>query len=775
MTDKATIIKQTQKFIARGQYDKAIMMWSEFVSGKPNANIFNIIGDLYLKINKRQSAIEWFHKSATLFREEGFSPRALAIYKKILNIDPSEADALLALGELNEEKGLVPDAIKFYLASVDALNKKGRKDELLNIYNRILDIAPSNLPLRNKIAEYYIKEGFNHEASKELIYIARFYEEKGESEQAADYFNKAVELFPQNSDAYLSMSKLYHTLGKTEEAATVLKKAIKAFPDDVDLNIRISGQLIENGKLEEAEELLNRISGKEPDNAYIKEQVAYIHLSKGDKEKAWAIYSPIIDKLLETKKPGKLIEVLKELYDEDPIEVSKKLAYLYKKEGDHENTLLELIKAGELLKNSGMKDEAVSILNEAKKVDPENEKVNRLIMELREETGVEQAPVESEKSMEEAITEAEILLRYGKTGEAMKLLESLKTREPENMEVHNKLKSLYLETGEKELAVTECIILANLYKKADNPGMNEQLLNEAFNIDPDDPRLAERSAATISEKSTLSTSAAEKLPVETEGYEEDISEADFYFRQGLHSEALEIYQRLSEAMPGNQEIQNKINKIQHTEETEMVKEPVEETAMEVSAGDESVYDATAETLEDILLEGEEEIPEPSLENDVLEIFQEFKKGIETQLEEEDSETHYNLGIAYKEMGLLDDAIKEFQTASKDNSKTVQASSMLGLCYIEKELYPLAIDSLKKVLDNIIERDDAYWGTKYDLASAYEKNGNIKKATELFTEIYSNNAKFRKVDEKLNTLKGSSAAKTEAPTPAKKKKERISYI
>ena len=96
----------------------------------------------------------------------------------------------------------------------------------------------------------------------------------------------------------------------------------------------------------------------------------------------------------------------------------------------------------------------------------------------------------------------------------------------------------------------------------------------------------------------------------------------------------------------------------------------------------------------------QEIAEPALDSDVMDIFNEFKKGLEKELEEEDYETHYNLGIAYKEMGLIDDAIREFQTSRNDPKRFIHASNMLGVCYIEKGLYPLAIDVLKDAIDKM---------------------------------------------------------------------------
>ncbi len=812
MADKATIIKQTQKLIAKGQVDKAISMWISFVGQSKDANIFNTIGDLYLKIRDKKNAAVWFHKSAKALRDDGFYQKAIAIYRKALNLDPSDPDTLLSLGELNEDKGLIPESIKFYLATIDALNKKGRKDEVLGLYHKILGVAPSNLPLRTKIAEYFIKEGLKQDASKEYIHIARLYEEKGESPKAEEYFNKAIELYPQNKDAYLSMSKLYATVDKKDEAIKVLNMAIEAFPDDADLQVQVVDQLVSEEKFDEATELLKQLAQKEPENIGIKEQIAHIHSLKGNEEKAWDIYSEIIDELHLVKKPAQLIEILREFSEQDPVEIGKRLAYLYKETEETQNALQEFIKVGGLLKDSGMYEEALNIFNEAKSLDADNEEINNSIAELNREMGLDEASTAVEKTTEEAITDAEIFMRYGQTEEAGKILESLKAKEPDNIEVHRKLKSLYVETGDKEMAVTECFILSGLYEKESDTEKKEQVLNEAFDIDPSDPRLVDRAPETVEKESepasTLTPTGLDEVGAATESFEEELSEADFYFRQGLNDEALKIYRKLIEALPDNEEIKEKIRMIESTAESvplesasfeqETVEEdisidetiataPVEEDlsieeTIETPLEEEVLSMDTEESFQDLTIEdteavSAEEILEPNLESDVLEIFEEFKKGIETELEDEDSETHYNLGIAYKEMGLVDDAIKEFQTANKDPKRSIQASSMLGICYMEKGLYQLAIDSLQKVLSIITDKDESYWGTKYELADAYEKNGNIHESIDLFTEVYSHDSKFRKVDERLSKL-GGGVVREHKPAHTvkkKKKKDRISYI
>ncbi len=133
------------------------------------------------------------------------------------------------------------------------------------------------------------------------------------------------------------------------------------------------------------------------------------------------------------------------------------------------------------------------------------------------------------------------------------------------------------------------------------------------------------------------------------------------------------------------------------------------------------------------------------------IFREFKKGVEQQLSPEDHETHYNLGIAYKEMGLTDEAIGEFQVASKDPLHAVECCSMLGLCFLEKGLPQLAIKWYHKGLETPGIRDEERLGLQYDLASLFAELGDRDSAYKTFLEIYGTNASFRDVGDRLKEL------------------------
>jgi tetratricopeptide (TPR) repeat protein len=134
-----------------------------------------------------------------------------------------------------------------------------------------------------------------------------------------------------------------------------------------------------------------------------------------------------------------------------------------------------------------------------------------------------------------------------------------------------------------------------------------------------------------------------------------------------------------------------------------------------------------------------------------EILSDFKKGVEKQLGSEDYDTRYNLGIAYKEMGLIDEAIAEFQIASKDPKRFLECCSMLGLCFIEKGMPKLAVKWYQRGLETGGNTEEEYLGLKYEMAQAYELMSEFDKALEYYQEVYGVNAGYRNVTKKVKEI------------------------
>ena len=133
------------------------------------------------------------------------------------------------------------------------------------------------------------------------------------------------------------------------------------------------------------------------------------------------------------------------------------------------------------------------------------------------------------------------------------------------------------------------------------------------------------------------------------------------------------------------------------------------------------------------------------------VFNEFKKGVDSQLGEGDYDTRYNLGIAYKEMGLVDEAIAEFQLAAKDPKRSLECSSMIGICFMEKGMAEVAVQWYERGLQVPGRAPEEYRGLRYDLGIAFEATGDLAKAKATFADLVREDPSFRDVSDKLRDL------------------------
>jgi pilus assembly protein FimV len=277
---------------------------------------------------------------------------------------------------------------------------------------------------------------------------------------------------------------------------------------------------------------------------------------------------------------------------------------------------------------------------------------------------------------------------------------------------------------------------------------------------------------------------------------EDIGEIDFYIEQELFDEAREKIDLLLSRFPNNADILARADRLEAGLSTasgtlaqagpldigddilsgladldddgimtmppppppaaaaEIEQElPPLQTAQEENlfADEDDFFDLAAELEEELDEESDDIVSLSEEEQSLEEIFREFKKGVEQQLDSEDYDTHYNLGIAYKEMGLIDEAIGEFQLASKDTQRAVECASMLGLCFLEKGMPQLAIKWYRKGLEMPEIKEDEHVGLLYDLGSAFMEVGDAPNAQKAFLEVYGMNSSYRDVAGRIKQL------------------------
>ena len=155
----------------------------------------------------------------------------------------------------------------------------------------------------------------------------------------------------------------------------------------------------------------------------------------------------------------------------------------------------------------------------------------------------------------------------------------------------------------------------------------------------------------------------------------------------------------------------------------------------------------------------EEAPAPSGESGPLkEVFDEFRAELgEMGAEDEDLETHYNLGIAFREMGLLEEAISEFQKVAKASDSgrafryTMQCCTLLGLAFMEKGQPTIAAIWYERALQTPGNDPESTLALRYDLGVAQESAGEPEAALKSFSQVYAMNIDYRDVAERIAAL------------------------
>jgi tetratricopeptide (TPR) repeat protein len=134
-----------------------------------------------------------------------------------------------------------------------------------------------------------------------------------------------------------------------------------------------------------------------------------------------------------------------------------------------------------------------------------------------------------------------------------------------------------------------------------------------------------------------------------------------------------------------------------------------------------------------------------------EVILEFKKGIARTIDKSDYQTHYNLGLAYKEMGLIDEAISAFELSSTNAESRIDSISMIGICLSDKGDFEAAVKLYHDVLRTLNYQDPKYLGLTYQLGEAYMELGRHVDAYKAFAKVRDIDASYRDVKSRVKEL------------------------
>jgi len=288
----------------------------------------------------------------------------------------------------------------------------------------------------------------------------------------------------------------------------------------------------------------------------------------------------------------------------------------------------------------------------------------------------------------------------------------------------------------------------------------------------------EAAPAELLETSTPAPAPEEYVepPPEDEPASEECDEATFFIEQGLYDEAREILETVLIAYPDHQRAAQLLAQVDAGQSGGSVQmsEPAtgESDAAPANGESRDAFDLAQELADELGdFGGEQEAPAAASSGDddyqvsVEEVFAEFKKGLEKVVKPEDVDTHYDLGIAYKEMGLMDDAISEFTIARKGcigKKKEIDCLTMAGLLQVMKGDYPMAVDAFLQALTSEHATGEVEKATRFELAAAYEGSGQTGKALTQYLKVQASDPSYREVGAMVDRLSAITVPEEDPP-------------
>ncbi len=281
----------------------------------------------------------------------------------------------------------------------------------------------------------------------------------------------------------------------------------------------------------------------------------------------------------------------------------------------------------------------------------------------------------------------------------------------------------------------------------------------AESSDPLDPISPEEFESAPLRPSVVEELAPGRTSLPPGEVEEILDEAEFFVAQGLFDEGIGVLRDAVAAHPKNRLLLDKIAEIE--EQAARASAAMRDASQPPPPVDNSFE--LASKLADEL--GGSSSREGSDVLDVEEVFAQFKKGVEAQVSVDDTDTHFDLGIAYKEMGLIPDAIKEFELCTVNPSRECMAHTMVGLCHLEKNDVPAAIGAFKKGLyaEKKTEREEL--GLYFELGRAYEAMHDAQEALYYYEKVKKRDATFLKVQDRIDALTKPQRPKATEPAAA----------
>ena len=710
--------KKAAEFEQKKQFDKALEVYLQIIGNSEgqedhDVTVYNRVGDLYLRLNKADQAVNYYEQAVDLYTEGGYLNNAIALCNKILRHAPARHQIYYKLGKISAKKGFNSDAKKNFLEYADRMHRAGKDTDAFKALQEFADLCPGQDDIRLMLADQLARAGKKSEAIEQLQILHESLDAEGRTSEAEATVQRMQSLDPSVEprrsaeprqkeagglvflDVGGSPAKPRPKIEHVERKAPLQPRERPRTPPHVK-------PLPEFEQLPDIEPLpdLEPLPAFEADS---NSQVPGLEIQSGS---SITEIEPAFDLSLDEEVVPPL-EGLESSADPDAFAIDPEV------DAASSQSVEGLVPAGSGIHEPGLGEPLVT-----------------------------QDPLSGLNVLEDDrfyVHEADPLAGLGEQAE-----EPVESAEPEAEAEDAQVDTI--ELGESEVQEEPPRKVARRTPPREEPEREEERTAQK----PRAPEQLKQSKLKV--VPVRPTRPKPKVEQEAEPEPEPAQSG---------KRALNPFQR--------QVPKNKPRDPSPTASPRVTTPPAEvpraATPKQNASHphrDDNLVDLADWLREDaspksyrMVAEDDKRVGEEQA--DFTDMLEKFKAGVAANVDDEDFDSHYDLGIAYREMGLIDEAIAEFQKALRGATNRIRAYEALGQCFIDSHQYDVAISILGRALREPGMEDEDLIGVLYLLGYASEEGRKPRDAAAYYHRVFAIDIDFRDVSKRLKQM-GKAASK-----------------
>ena len=701
-TKKDKLLEAAQKFILKGQIDRAIKEYVQVVELDPvDMRNRQKLAELYVRVSRMDDAIGEYEAIGKYYESNSYYLKAIAVFKQIQKLDPDNIAICLQLAGLNRKQGLTGNALAEYGRICSYYEKNGKYTEALRILELMVEIDPENANALLKLAETRFAYGSDTRAFDEFSRLAQLLLTRGDDKAFTDICSRVSVMFPAKTGFVLDLLSALMKSGNPASVVPMLQEITSR-----EGNNREAWQLLvealratnAGGALQTALLKMIRIF---PGETAPKEWLIEAALDAGDAEGSLALLELHRPSLFEQGDFDALERLYLRMLESLPVDIRllQGLKNTYDAWGKQDK-LAEITLRLDMLSHMGKPDGFEAVDPDMFSDEPVADFPAELEIPFPESQVQSPGPVAgSEDDRDDRDTSPFAAGDY-----LPEFSIAADTSQPEQGGIFGESSEIDIEL---DLSLDGLDDMTTFIGGADADRFTDENRPEEpgleFDLDFDEiPGEMESDLPDL----------PGEIPAWGEAHADEISFPVYDSSPGGAD-------GMSETIPAHL---------------------FEFVDLEADISPELASLTASEEIDD-----DNDPPEPLVSG--------VRKGLDEQMDNEDTETHYNLGIAFREMGLFDDAITEFRAAAADPGRKLDCFALQGVCYRDKGDFRRAEDILKKGLVSAPATEAEQSPIKYELAELYELDGRHDEAARLYRYIQAASPGFRDTAVKIGLVQG----------------------